>query len=110
MKNFLKKILLKLLLKASSKDSKIPVTTHYKLLQRGQFKLDTYRLELYDSDTNTRYVLRPTWNPVPFIVDELVKITWNMRDAIDIYSKFTKASAEVTKSGKSVFRAKVFKY
>jgi len=107
MRNFLINLLFRLL----SKDWKsIPVRTHHKLVKRWQFTFDTYWMEFYDQSNKKRYLLRPTWNPVPYIVDELVNMTGSMKAAIDVYSKFTRASALVTKNKRNAFRVKVFKY
>jgi hypothetical protein len=67
-------------------------------------------MDFFDSKTKTRYILRPVWNPVPYIIDELVEITWSMKSAVDLYAKFTKASANITKKWHNAFKVKVFKY
>ncbi len=67
-------------------------------------------MEFFDSKAKTRYVLRPVGNPVPYIIDELVEMTWSMQKAVDLYATFTKASVNITKKWHSAFKVKVFNY
>lgn len=107
MRTFLINLLIKLLPKSSKQ--RYPVRTHHKKVKRWQFTFDSYWMEFYDKEDKKRYLLRPTWNPVPYIIDELTEMTGSMKEAVNIYSKFTMASAAVTKKWHSAFKVKVFK-
>lgn len=107
MMKFLRKILRSFLFKDTW--VKLSVNTYHNILQRGQFRFDNFRMDFYDTETGRRYVMRPVGNPLPHIVDELVKITGDLKSATNVYAKFTQACANVSKHKEVAFKAKVLK-